>query len=193
VTKIVTIVEGHGEVEALPILIRRIAMSIAPGEVPELPKPIRVGRQKFLKPDELERAVELAARNAGPNGKILILLDADEDCPGTLGPEILARARAARADRSISVVLAKREFESWFLAAARSIAGHRGIREDVVPPQDPEEVRDPKRWLSDRMATGRPYRETLDQPALSTSFDLEAGRTASSFDKMWRELASALQ
>ena len=120
VSRIVTVVEGHGEVEAVPILIRRIAEIVAPGIVIDLPRPIRVKRQRLLKAGELERAIELAARQAGADGGILILLDADRDCPAELGPIILTRATAARGDRAIRVVLAKVEYEAWFLAAAGS-------------------------------------------------------------------------
>ena len=41
---IITIVEGDGEVQAVPTLIRRIAEVVTPGSFPEVPKPIRVRR-----------------------------------------------------------------------------------------------------------------------------------------------------
>lgn len=90
------------------------------------------------------------------------------------------------------MVLATREYEAWFLAAASSIAGRRDIDPTVSAPAHPEDVVDPKGWLSDRMPRGRSYRETLDQPALTAEFDLSAARSAPSFDKMWRDLASLL-
>ena len=58
---IITIVEGQGEVFAVPILIRRIAAAV-PSVVSQVPKPIRVKRNRFLKENELERYVDLAAR-----------------------------------------------------------------------------------------------------------------------------------
>lgn len=186
------IVEGHGEVAAAPILLRRITEVAAPGTCVDVPRPIRTKRHRLLKDDELERTVELAARQAGPGGAILILLDADDDCPKSLAPQILARAEAARSDRMIRVVLAKREYEAWFLAAAESIAGLRDIDPAATAPRDPEAIRDAKGWISDRMPGGRSYRETLDQPALTGVFDLAAARSASSFDKMWRDVASLL-
>ena len=54
--KIVTIVEGHGEVEAVPILLRRIVEAVAPNANVEVVPPIRVDRYKVVKPTELERA-----------------------------------------------------------------------------------------------------------------------------------------
>ena len=190
--RIVTIVEGHGEVEAVPILIRRIVASVAPGVVVDLPRPIRVKRNRLLRENELERTIELAARQASDNGRILILLDADDDCPAHLAPEILQRAVLARTDCRICVVLAKTEYEAWFLAAATSVAGRRGVRQDVTAPRDPEQIRDAKGWLSRQMTAGHSYRETLDQPALSAVFDLQSARRAPSFDKMWRDVRSFL-
>lgn len=147
---------------------------MAPGCAVQFHRPIRVKRQQVLKAGELERAVELAARQAGTGGCILILLDAESDCPGQLAPDLLRRASGARGDRAIRVVLAKTEYEAWFLAAADSIAGERGIDAATTPPADPESVAGAKEWLRARMPPGRCYRETLDQPAFTTIFDLDS-------------------
>lgn len=191
--RIVAIVEGHGDQAAVPILLRRAAQLVAPGVVPDVPRPIRVPRNRLLRPHELERAVELAARQAGPEGRILVLLDADDDCPAEVGEEILRRAIAARSDRTIRVVLAKMEYEAWFLAAAESIAGKRGIEAGIAAPDDPESISDAKGWISARMTRGQSYRETLDQPALTAVFDLPTARRAPSFDKMWRDVGELLR
>ena len=87
--RIITIVEGSGEVAALPILVRRIADAALPGAAPQVPRPIRVRRDQFLKENELERYVDLAGRQSGPGGGVLIVLDADDDCPPELASRIL--------------------------------------------------------------------------------------------------------
>lgn len=192
--RIVAIVEGHGEVEAVPILLRRIAALEFPDLELEVPKPVRTKRQRLLKEGELERTIELAARLGGPEGRILVLLDADDDCPRDLGPCILERATLVRSDRRIGVVLATTEYEAWFLAAASSLAGHRGLAVDLAGPREPEKVQDAKSWLSLRMPRGSPYVETLHQPSLTAVFDLEAARQRSpSFDKLWREVVTLLR
>lgn len=191
---IAVIVEGHGETEAVPILVRRIALEVSPASVVHVPRPIRVKRQRIVKPGELEGAVELAAERAGANGGILILLDANGDCPAKLASRLLQRATRARGDRAIRVVLAKREYEAWFLAAAASIAGRHDIDGSTAPPHDPEAVRDAKQWLTGKMHRGRSYRPTIHQPALTSTFDLDSARkNAPSFDKMWRDVESLLR
>lgn len=188
-----SIVEGHGEVEAVPILLRRIVATMARSADLEFAKPIRVARNGLLKAGELERAVELAARLAGAEGAILILLDADDDCPSELAPDLLERARAARPDRAIRVVLAKREFEAWFVAAAESLAGRRGLEPSLAAPRDAEGIRDAKGWLSDHMPVGQAYRATLDQPAFTAALDLDtAKRHSPSFDKLCRDIAGLI-
>ena len=84
-------------------------------------------------------------------------------------------------------------YQSWFLAAAGSIAGQHGIDGAATPPDDPESVTGAKEWLRARMPPGQRYRETLHQPALTTIFDLDAARTAPSFDKLWRDVIDLLE
>src|SRR5262249_27090498 len=146
--KLGLIVEGHGEVEAAPALIRRVATAIVPSSSPEILPPLRINKTKLKQPGELERAVELMARKVGSNGRILVLFDADDDCRATLGPELLERARAKRANLPIGVVIAKREFEGWFIASARALRGRRELPADLEPPPNPETIRDAKGWLS---------------------------------------------
>jgi Domain of unknown function (DUF4276) len=186
------IVEGDGDVDAVPIAIRRIVQAIDPALILKI-HPLRVPRTKLVKPGELERSIELAARRAGRDGAIFVVLDSDDDCPATLGPELLGRARKVRSDLPISVVLAKREFEGWFLASAESLRGLRGLANDLAPPSNPESIRGTKEWLTARMITGRSYVETLDQPALAASFDLLQARTASSFDKLFRDVTAVVE
>ena len=96
---IASIVEGKGEVAAVPILLRRVASQVAPKVLVNALRPIRVQRNQILKSGQLERALELAARQVGKGrGRILILLDSDDDCPKQLADEMLHRARVARAD-----------------------------------------------------------------------------------------------
>jgi hypothetical protein len=186
---VASIVEGDGEVPALPVLLRRLGEWLTPNIYTEIATPIRVRRDQFLKKDQefFVRHLRLAAAKCGETGWILILLDVDDDCPATRGPEILARAQEVLPHRSISVVLANREYEAWLLAAAPSLDGQRGFRFDTADAVDPETPRDAKGQIGRRMIGGR-YREITDQPAFSAWMNLEQARARSrSFHKLCSE------
>lgn len=190
--RLAAIVGGDGEREAVPILVRRIAQTLDPGLIPIIKPVLRVPESRLVKQGELERTVDLAARKIGAHGGILILLDCDDGCPAKEGPALLARASAARPDVPIATVLAKREFEAWFLAAAESLRGNRGLAGDLSAPPDPEAIRGAKEWLADRRLLEQSYSESTDQPALTALFDLTAARRADSFDKCYREIVGLL-
>jgi hypothetical protein len=189
---VVCIVEGDGEVAALPVLLRRIGEWQTPDAPPRIPVPIRVYKDRFLNREaEFRRHLLLAAAKCETNGWVLVLLDADDDCPATRGAEILRRAREIVPHRNISVVLANREYEAWFIAAASSLHGLRNFTLDN--PQDahaPEVPRNAKGWLGRRMG-GAGYNETTDQPAFSARMDLrQAFDSSRSFRKLcseWRK------
>lgn len=186
---IVSIVEGDGEVTALPVLLRRLQSWLTPDVAVTVAAPIRVARMRFLNRDEeFQRYLKLAAAKCGGNGWILILVDADDDCPALLGQQISAKAQAVVAHCPVAVVLANREYEAWFIAAAASLNGHRGLRIDAPDLETiAERPRDAKGWMAQRMAGGR-YSETRDQPAFSSLMDLDETRSRSrSFRKLCDE------
>ncbi|MCU7935424.1 MAG: DUF4276 family protein [Candidatus Thiodiazotropha sp. (ex Dulcina madagascariensis)] len=193
-TTVAMVVEGHGEVAALPILLRRLNEWRNPDVYVNLSHPIRVRRDRFLnRNEEFRRILLLAAAKCGENGWILVLLDADDDCPAEIGRQILERARTCIPHRRVSVVVANKEFEAWFIAAAKSLHGRRGFRfdpdEEGVEAEQPQ---DAKGWMSMRMASGK-YRETTDQPAFSARMDLEqAYENSRSFRKLCREWTNQL-
>jgi len=127
-------------------------------------------------------------------GGVLSLLDADDDCPATLGPSLLARARASCTDVPVCVVLPSREYESWFLAAASSLAGQHGFPEGMQTPEHPDEKpRDAKGWLTHQRGRHTPYKPVIDQAPLTSAMDLALARTNSpSFDKLHRDVTRLL-
>jgi hypothetical protein len=144
------IVEGQGDWISIPIILRRIAEREGVFDL-RIVGPYRVQRYAIVRPGELERAVERAARSVGGQGGILTVLDADDDLPCELGPSLASRAAAARRDVRTAVVIANREKEAWYIAAVTSLRGERGIREDAAPPLDPEAIRGAKGWLARTM------------------------------------------
>lgn len=188
------VVEGHGEVQAVRILVRRLVGRIDASRPVTVHQPVRGHRAKLIKPDEARRYLDLAIRKLGEQpGAVLVLLDADDDCAATLGPKLQQVCRSLRPTIPVSVVLAVAEYEAWFLAAAVSLRGKRGLPADLEPPEQPESVRDAKGWLQARRTDGLAYSPTADQPALTSVFDLDAARSGSpSFDKLWRDVERLL-
>lgn len=188
-----SIVEGHGEVEALPVLLNRIARSTKFAGVLHVNPPIRVKSGSFLNDqDYFRKHVTLAtAKAAEGDGSVLILLDCEDGCPGTLGPDLLRKAQAVRANVDIFVVLAYREYETWFITAARSIRGLRGLPHDLDPPQAAESGRDAKGWLSSRMNVA--YDPVIHQLEFTRKFDLQEARANRSFDRMYCRIHRVLE
>lgn len=185
---VATIVEGDGEVAAVPILLRRINEWSTPEILLQAPPPIRVRRDRFLnREEEFRRHLLLAAAKCGEDGWILVLLDADDDCPAELGELIQKRAQECVPHRRISVVLANREYEAWFIAAAESLNGSRRFSFNPKEHTDAEKPRNAKGWVAEHM-TGGTYRETTDQPAFSALMDLQhAFDRSRSFRKLCSE------
>ncbi len=187
------IVEGHGEVEALPALLHRIAIQSGAAGTLRVNPPIRVKAGSFLHDhDYFRKQVALAAAKAAQGGgAVLILLDCEDDCPATLGPELLRRAKAVRGDVVVLVALAYREYETWFLTAARSLRGLRGLPQDLDPPPAPEAIRDAKGWLGARMAFG--YDPVIHQLEFSRKLDLEGALANPSFHRFYQRIRQFLE
>lgn len=187
-TRIVPIVEGDGEVKAVPILLRRMATWMSPGAWVDVEMPIRVRRDRFLQREqEFHRVLLHAANKSGDDGWLLILLDADDDCPAQLGRLTLERARVCVPHRRVSVVLPNREYEAWFLAAARSLHGKRGFCFDASQQVEAERPRNTKLWMTQHMPGGT-YQVMTDQPAFSAEIDLDQAHAGSrSFRKLCSE------
>ena len=186
------VVEGQGEEKAFPILLRRL--------LPELgcyldvgSSPFRSKRTQMIRELDFKRAVQIAALKPGTCA-ILVLFDADDDCASTHVPNMLVWAQEVIPQMPCGVVMARREYEAWFLAAIESLRGQRRIHQDAAYLDDPEQVRAAKAALSRFMPQNTPYSETADQPALSALFDLRtAYQQASSFRKLVKELCRILE
>lgn len=167
-----SIVEGHGECAALPVLLRRLRDAAGAYDL-EVGRPIRQSRSQLINEDQLRKAVRLALKQPECRA-ILILFDADRDCPKELAPKIEGWAGRDAGKIPCAVVMATREYEAWFLAAIESLRGKRGIRPDAESHPSPEEPRGAKGHLEERMADGLSYMETADQVALTSAFDMAA-------------------
>jgi hypothetical protein len=186
---IVPIVEGQSEELAIGLLMRRVLHELGVFDV-QVARPFRVKRQRIVRAGELERSITQAERSRSEASAVFIVLDADDDCPAQLGPQLLERARR-HTRLPAYVVCPKIEIEAWLLAGVDSLRGVRGIGGDAQPPAEPETVRDCKGALTRLMDGTRGYVATDDLPALVDAFDLElANARSSSFAKFRRDILS---
>jgi hypothetical protein len=189
--KIYPIVEGHGEVEAAPVLLRRLraeakCQSIGVGQ------PIRRTQSQLRSKEGIQAGVRLALLQP-ECAAVVILFDGEDDCPKELAASVRAWAREAAAGKPCDVVIAYREYETWFLAALESLRGQYGIPRNANAPANPESKRDAKGALEEFMPADRAYSETGDQPAMSAVFDMgQAHRRNRSFRKLVKAIGELL-
>jgi len=170
------LVEGHGEQLCLPSLLYRIW-----GEILRAPESLRVldpfrkPRSGIVQQAQLANYIQEAFLKLQQESRkdpasrlfVLIVIDAEEECPKDLAPQLLKWALEARSDADIACVLPNPMFETWFAAAASSLAGVNGLPADLTCPADPEGTRLGKRWLKKQLP--RKYSETVDQPRFAKS------------------------
>lgn len=163
------LVEGHSEVLALPILMRRLLFDLGRPDV-VVARPFRFHRSRVLS-GEIERAVLQGLRTREGATGVVVVLDADDD--DSLALEKAVRAECAKATPLPAVVAAAtRELEAWFLGAKESLRGVRAIRANATSPPNPEAIRGAKERLTSNMDGNRRYIEVDDQPAFAATVDL---------------------
>ena len=205
---VVPVVEGHGEVRAVPVLIRRWLEFRRYRNVDvHIDGPVRApGRDALTASHDpaRRRGVEHFTRIAFASGSdaILVLLDADEDCPRDLGAALLERARGVLPEGfPVAVVVANREYEAWFLTALKSSAFRKALVESglrAIQPatfaKDPESIADCKKRVAE-LIVGGPYQETVHQERLTRLLPFSKTVTAHSrsFRKLLKELDALLQ
>ncbi len=189
---IIPVVEGPGDLVALPQLAGRILqqMQTPPGIIVAQGKSrvvmtkgrsnLEANPEKFLK----------HAQNKPDCGAILVLLDADNDCPVTEFQDMSKRCGRSGVTVPVQVVYAHPEYETWFLASLNTIRGLHGIPESATFIGEAEYITDPKKWLSDQMPTGRVYKETTHQAPLSSAINLSLAYENS---RSFRRLSHALE
>lgn len=174
------IVEGHGETAAVPELLRRLQAEAAASGF-RIGRPIRRKRPELVARDSLQKSVKLALLQPDAEA-ILVVFDADDDCPRELAPTLAAWAKEVATEIPVAIVMAKREYEAWLLAAVESFRGRAGILATAMSPDDPESVRGAKEALEQRMAAGLGYSPSTDQVALTAHMDMSlAYRRSRSF------------
>jgi Domain of unknown function (DUF4276) len=188
--RIKPIVEGSGDVTAVPELLRRLQFDYGLGaHGVQIARPIKWKRSCFNSEAQVKRAVQLAKAERDCVG-ILIIFDSDDDCPKTYASRVAEWSRQEARNIPCEVVMANREYEAWFLSAVESLRGRRGIREDATSEAAPEQIRGAKERLETKMHPNTSYSETTDQVALTRHADF---RTAYASCRSFRKLVTAFR
>jgi hypothetical protein len=185
------IVEGQGEVESVPLLLRRVLGALGIWDV-QVGRPLRSPRYQVVREPDLKKMLALATR-ANDLQAIVVIVDLDDDCARDLIPSMTQWCAEIVKDKPCAVVLARREYEAWFLAAVESLRGKCGILPTATYEADPEAKRGAKEALRLLMPKNRAYDEPADQPAMTAAFDMQmAYKQSSSFRKLVSELCRVL-
>jgi hypothetical protein len=203
---IAPIVEGHTEAGCIERLLQRIWTELIAGPMRlQVLLPSRgqrdglIGSSGTVLADKVGEAFlklgQRLRRDAEGRGLLLLLLDAEDDCPAELGPRILAAARSFRRDADLACVLARRMLENWIVAGASTLAGVNGLPDRLPPREQFEDLRGAN-WLEQQLRSRnrtRKYKKIEDAELFVQKMDLhECRRNAPSFDKLCRELESRL-
>jgi hypothetical protein len=192
--RLVLFVEGEGESEAVPRLVKRLLTEQAAWDAVILDEDsFRVGSVNRLAKDgfrEWKRKLGAALKRTNV-GAVLLLLDgdvkrvgSDEFCVVAVARSLAKEAVTVGAGKTFSaaVVFAIKEYESWLIAGIESLAGVKLPDGRLIAPigtKAPEgdleqSPRDAKGWLGDRIEGG--YKPTRDQLAMTDMVDLQVVR-----------------
>ena len=192
--RLLPVVEGHGDLAAVPLLVRRVLHELHNRFDVELLPAQRRGEWPKVK-REFDRYFQAATLE---RAAILWVLDFDcDDCIDVDSERAWALERAARLDPKtpIELVFLVKEFESLFLwddSALRSAFGELAV--DVSVPANPEQVRDAKGCVSLMLPKGRAYKPTTDQARIVSRLDLAIlSECSPSFTRFLRAVESLCQ
>ena len=195
---IMAIVEGRGDEKAVPALLRRFLHERMSRYDIRTPKAKFAGGRSGLE-SRFENFLNYAVKD-GCNA-ILVVPDADKDCPLELATNLSARAAKASLSVPVAVVCAKSEFETWFICTlsdtrGHSLSGRLDVPMPVCVPDNIEDIRDAKGWLQRHMHRGHRYNPAIEQVDLTHHIVFEVvlvkSRSFRRFSHAVEELVQAL-
>ncbi|MEW6332168.1 MAG: DUF4276 family protein [Pseudomonadota bacterium] len=173
--ELLLVLEGHGEVQAAPVLVRRVLGELH-GIYPHKIETHRRGGLAHLRANDwahFRRYLPVAFMERMP---VLWMVDNDEGvCARTLLQEMYKHAKSTGIQQRLAFCFWYREYETMFLYDPANVAKMFGI-ENFVVPNNPDDSRAAKGIISRAMPSGYAYKETINQSQLSAVIDLELVR-----------------
>lgn len=178
VLRVYCIVEGHGDVDAFPILIRRMCAELF-GEAVVVEVPYRLPKGRITRPVDLQGVLELGAlrlkERAEEGDKLLMIVsrDADDECPVAVAKTINDIAAQTMAKDICHSVIPNEEFEAWLLAGAAPLAQHPDCVGQAYVTDNADSIKNPKGVFERQvLREERTYSETVDQPKFTAQIEL---------------------
>ena len=190
--RVLPVVEGHGEVSAVPALIRRLYPTLLQ-VYPDVLRPWRESRGRLASPERLVDIVRAATTMRGivPADVVLVMFDSDGQCPVELSQPLEAAISVHLRHLSVAVVIAHTAFEAWLLASSGKLVAEGVLVDAPFDASQCEEVPRPKRLVGERMPDSGGYVETMHQVRLSSHIDVEeAAQNSRSFRRLVTALVS---
>ena len=170
-----TLVEGHGEVQAVPVLLSRLGHHLGV-RIPwaatlrwkniHLWEPRHGGRGGLLQGLEFLRH----KRNVGG---VLVLRDEDDECPKRVAPGISALIDGLDLPFRTAVTLLRPEYEVLFLPCLHRMQRAGFSTRTRWDHASWEARRDIKGWLSSQLPGGKSYKPTTDQKPMTEQIDFD--------------------
>ncbi|MHA7833691.1 MAG: DUF4276 family protein [Algiphilus sp.] len=169
--KITCIVEGHGEVKAAPVLLRRTLLEKFSIDYVEIIAQRRHGINA-LEASNWANFKRFLAAAYYENAPILWMLDADDFCPCEKLPSLYSAAQEIRVQQPLGFCFWHREFETLFLYDTNALA--KTLRcKPFASPESPQSIRDAKKWVSSHFPNNSAYKETLHQAKVTSHLDFD--------------------
>lgn len=194
--RLLPIVEGHGEIPAVPILIRNILAAQGIHDVQPLPA-WRHGEYPSVTKN-FDNLFLVAIKEKAPILWVMDFDSKDYTCPVQEAQCLLTRAATLRPGWPLKIAFLVREYETLFLIDEMAT---RKVFPDIPAktpfPANPENIRGAKEWLSKaRPSSGMAYKETVHQAKITALLNLDLLRARSAdfahLERVVIELANAV-
>ena len=188
--RLIALVEGPGDVAAVPVLLRMLLQQATlfewqPGD------PMKVNGLAHLRKrlPSFAEALRIKMHEGKCHG-VLVLLDLEDGCPRDEARALAAEFAAYGLPYPVSIVFAHREYEEWLVASLPTIAPRTFLlANELVRDYPAESKRGVKEWLTSKMPRGAIYKETTHQEEFTRSLDATLAAQCRSFRRLVHALS----
>ena len=170
-----TLVEGHGEVKAVPVLLSRLGRHLGvrtPWAATLRWKNIHLWEPRHGGRGGLLQGLQFLRHKRNVGG-VLVLRDEDDRCPREVAPEVSTLIADLDLPFRTAVTLLHPEYEVLFLPCMHRMQAAGFSTRTRWDRASWEARRDIKGWLSSQLPRGRSYKPTTDQKPMTEQIDFD--------------------